>query len=144
GAQDACDWQWFPQACNGMTAGQAVIGNNPLDANVLNSTTLQAGWVSHFVQQFGPAAAGGLKYYILDNEHSLWHSTHRDVWPTGATMVEIRDKMLDYSSKIKAADPTALVVGPEEWGWSGYFYSGSDQQYGSLHGWSSLPDRAAN
>jgi PKD repeat protein len=36
------------------------------------------------------------------------------------------------------------VVGPEEWGWSGYFYSGYDQQYGSLHGWSSLPDRTTN
>ena len=68
GAQDDCDWQWFPQACNGMKGGQPVTGNNPLDANVLNSTTLQAGWVSHFVQRFGPAAAGGLKYYILDNE----------------------------------------------------------------------------
>ena len=37
---------------------------------------------------------------------------------------------------IKAIDPSALVVGPEEWGWSGYFYSGYDQQYGSMHGWS--------
>ena len=42
---------------------------------------------------------------------------------------------------IKAVDPSALVVGPEEWGWSGYFYSGYDQQYGSTHGWSILPDR---
>ena len=56
GAQDDCDWQWFPQACNGMIGGQAVFGNNPLDANVLNSTTLQAAWVSHFVQRFGRAA----------------------------------------------------------------------------------------
>ena len=38
----------------------------------------------------------------------------------------------------------AQVVGPEEWGWSGYFYSGYDQQYGSLHGWSNLPDRVAH
>ena len=35
-----------------------------------------------------------------------------------------------------------LIVGPEEWGWSGYFYSGYDQQYGSLHGWGNYPDRA--
>jgi len=36
------------------------------------------------------------------------------------------------------------VVGPEEWGWSGYFYSGADQQYGAAHGWSVLPDRNAH
>jgi PKD repeat protein len=144
GAQDDCDWQWFPQACNGMRGGQPVTGNNPLDANVLNSTTLQAGWASHFVQRFGPAAAGGLKYYILDNEYSIWHSTHRDVWPTGATMEQVRDSMIVYSGAIKNVDPGALVVGPEEWGWSGYIFSGYDQQYGSRNGWGFLPDRAAH
>ncbi len=46
-----------------------------------------------------------------------------------------------YAGKIKTVDPSALVVGPEEWGWSGYTLSGFDQQYGSLHGWSNLPDR---
>ena len=144
GAQDDCDWQWFPQACNGMKGGQAVIGNNPLDANVLNSTTLQAAWVSHFVQRFGRAADGGLKYYILDNEYSIWHSTHRDVWPTGARMEQVRDAMTAYSGAIKNVDPSALVAGPEEWGWSGYIFSGYDQQYGSLNGWSFVPDRAAH
>jgi PKD repeat protein len=144
GAQDDCDWQWFAQACNGLRGGQPVAGNNPLDANVLNSTTLQGGWISHLVQRFGGAAAGGPRYYILDNEPSLWHSTHRDVWPTGATMEQIRDAMVAYSSAIMAADPSAQVVGPEEWGWSGYFWSGYDQQYGSAHGWGFLPDRAAH
>jgi PKD repeat protein len=142
GPQDDCDWQWFPQACNGMHSGQPITGNNPLDANVANSTALQGGWVSHIVQRFGLAANGGLKYYILDNEHSIWHSTHRDVRPTGATMEEIRDAMINYSAAIKNVDAGALVVGPEEWGWSGYFFSGYDQQYGSQHGWSFLPDRA--
>jgi PKD repeat protein len=144
GVQDDCGWQWFPQACNGMKGGQAVIGNNPLDANVLNSTTLQAAWVSHFVQRFGRAADGGLKYYILDNEYSIWHSTHRDVWPTGARMEQVRDAMTAYSGAIKNVDPSALVAGPEEWGWSGYIFSGYDQQYGSRNGWSFLPDRAAH
>jgi PKD repeat protein len=144
GAQDDCDWQWFPQACNGMKGGQPVTGNNPLDANVLNSTTLQGDWVSHFVQRFGPAASGGLKYYVLDNEHTIWHSTHRDVWPTGATMEQVRDAMATYSGAIKNVDPGALVVGPEEWGWSGYIFSGYDQQYGSQHGWGFLPDRAGH
>jgi hypothetical protein len=59
-------------------------------------------------------------------------------------MTEIRDKMVDYAGKIKAVDPSALIAGPEEWGWSGYFFSGYDQQYGSLHGWSVLPDRQSH
>jgi glycosyl hydrolase family 44 len=50
--------------------------------------------------------------------------------------------MIDYAGRIKAVDPSALVVGPEEWGWSGYLFSGYDQQYGGAHGWGFLPDRA--
>jgi hypothetical protein len=56
-------------------------------------------------------------------------------------MDEILTRIKDYAAQIRATDPKALIVGPEEWGWSGYFFSGYDQQYGSLHGWSVLPDR---
>jgi hypothetical protein len=145
GAQTGNDWQWFPDAGNGVrTSGQNVTGNDPNDANVPSTSTVQQAWVQHLVARWGTNANGGLPYYILDNEPSIWHSTHRDVRPMGATMAEIRDKMLDYAGRIKAVDPSALVVGPEEWGWSGYFYSGYDQQYGAAHGWSSLPDRASH
>ena len=143
GAQTGNDWQWFPDAGNGVrTSGQNVTGNDPNDANVPADSTFQLGWVQHLVSRWGTAAGGGLRYYILDNEPSIWHATHRDVHPTGATMDEIRDKMLDYGAKIKTTDPSALVVGPEEWGWSGYLFSGYDQQYGNQHGWSFLPDRS--
>ncbi|CAN5667055.1 glycoside hydrolase family 44 protein [soil metagenome] len=143
GAQTGNDWQWFPDAGNGIrTSGQYVTGNDPTDANVPSDSPLQQAWVQHLVNRWGTNATGGLRYYILDNEHSLWHSTHRDVQPTGATMDEIKNKILDYAGKIKAVDSTALVVGPEEWGWSGYTFSGYDQQYGNLNGWSYLPDRA--
>jgi len=143
GAQTANDWQWFPDAGNGIrTNGQYVIGNDPNDANSPSSSTFQQGWVNHLVSRWGSNANGGLRYYILDNEPSIWHSTHRDVHPTGATMDEIKNKMIDFAGKIKAVDPSALVVGPEEWGWSGYTLSGYDQQYGGLHGWSFMPDRS--
>jgi len=146
GAQTGADWQWMPDAGNGVLAstGQYVTGNDPNDANVPAGVAFQQTWVQHLVAKWGLAANGGLKFYILDNEHSIWHSTHRDVHPVGATMGEVRQKMIDYSNMIKAVDPGALVVGPEEWGWSGYFYSGYDQQYGAAHGWCCYPDRAAN
>jgi hypothetical protein len=142
GAQTGNDWQWYPDAGNGVRAtGQYVTSNDPNDANVASNSTYQQGWAQHLVGRWGTNANGGLRYYILDNEPSIWHSTHRDVHPTGATMDEIKNKMIDYGGKIKSIDPSALVVGPEEWGWSGYILSGYDQQYGSLHGWNFMPDR---
>jgi hypothetical protein len=142
GAQSGSDSQWFPDAGNGVrSSGQFVTGNDPNDADVPSNSAFQQGWVQHLVGRWGTNAGGGVRYYILDNEPSIWHSTHRDVRPTAPTMDEIRDKVIDFAGKIKAVDPTALVAGPEEWGWSGYFYSGYDQQYGSLHGWGVLPDR---
>jgi hypothetical protein len=142
GPQTGNDWQWFPDAGNGVrTNGQFVTGNDPNDANVPSNSAFQQGWIQHLVNRWGSNASGGLRYYILDNEPSLWHATHRDVRPTGATMEEIRNKTIDFAGRIKAVDPSALVVGPEEWGWSGYLFSGYDQQYGSIHGWGSLPDR---
>jgi Glycoside hydrolase family 44 len=143
GVQAGNDWQWFPDAGNGVrTNGQFVTGNDPNDASAPSNASFQRGWVQHLVGRWGTNANGGLRYYILDNEPSIWHATHRDVHPTGATMDEVRDRMIEYGTMIKSVDPTALVVGPEEWGWSGYLFSGFDQQYGSLHGWGFLPDRS--
>jgi PKD repeat protein len=146
GAQTGNDAQWFPDAGNGVlkSTGQNVTGNDPNDANVANTVGLEQAWAQHLVSTWGAAANGGLKYYILDNEHSIWQSTHRDVHPTGATMDEIRQKMIDYASAIKQVDAGALVVGPEEWGWSGYFYSGYDQQYSAAHNWCCFPDKQAH
>ena len=142
GAQTGNDWQWFPDAGNGvLKSGQYVSGNDPNDANVASNSAYQQQWVQAMVNKWGPATSAAPRYYILDNEHSIWFSTHRDVHPAGATMDEILARIKDYAAQIRATDPNALIVGPEEWGWSGYFFSGYDQQYGSLHGWSVLPDR---
>jgi hypothetical protein len=146
GSQTGNDWQWFADAGNGILSsnGQPVSSNDPNDANVAADGAFQQGWINHIVNRWGSASSGGLRYYILDNEHSIWHSTHRDVHPTGAAMDEIKAKMIDYGGRVKAADPGARVVGPEEWGWSGYFWSGYDQQYYSQHGWGTFPDREAH
>jgi hypothetical protein len=146
GAQTGSDWQWFPDAGNGIAAGGIQIGgNDPLDANVPVDSNFQASWIQHLVARWGTAAGGGVPYYIMDNEPGLWHGTHRDVHPTGAIMDEVRDKILDYAAKVKSVDPSAQVVGPEEWGWGGYILSGFDAQWGDVHGWGGpLPDRVAH
>src|SRR5262245_40228390 len=82
---------------------------------------------------------------MLDNEPSIWHETHRDIHPNGAGMDEVRDKMLAYSGMIKSQDPAAYVMGPEEFGWSGYWLSGIDLKYGGETGnWGNLPDKQAH
>lgn len=144
GAQTGNDWQWFPDAGNGIrTNGQFVTGNDKTDANVPNSVAFQQGWVQHLINRWGNSSSGGLKYYILDNEHSIWFSTHRDVAPTGATMDETFARMRDYAAMIKNRDSNALVVAPEEWGWGGYLYSGYDQWFAPNNNWT-YPDRAAH
>jgi PKD repeat protein len=143
GAQTGNDWQWFPDAGNGIlqSNGQFVSNNNPNDANAPNNSSFQQAWVQAIVNRWGAAGSTNPRYYILDNEYSIWHSTHRDVHPAGATMDEVLSRMQNYAAAVRAADPNAMIVGPEEWGWSGYLFSGYDQQYGSQHGWSFLPDR---
>ena len=145
GAQTAVD-QWFPDAGNGVSSasGQNITNNDPNDAYTRSDATFQRGWVQHFVSAFGNASGGGVRHYALDNEPGIWHSTHRDIHPNGASMDEVFNFTVAYASMIKSVDPAALVLGPEEWGWSGYLYSGRDLQYGAANGWSNLPDRAAH
>ena len=146
GAQADADWQWFPDAGNGVRAsnGRNITGNDPNDAYVPSSVAFQSTWMDHLITRWGNANHGGVKYYILDNEHSIWHETHRDVHPTGATMDEIAQRMLDYGHAIRSRDAGAIIFGPEEYGWTGYLLSGYDQQYGSAHGWQYHPDKDAH
>ena len=146
GPQQARDQQWFPDAGNGIRAdGSLVTGNDPNDAHVPAGPVFQQSWLEHLVSTWGPAARGGVSYYVLDNEPSLWHANHRDVHPKGLGMAELRDLIIDYAERIKRLDSAAQVVAPEEWGWTGYLRSGRDQQWGSGHGWSGpFPDRSAH
>lgn len=146
GRQCGNDPEAFPDAGNGMLAStkQPILGNNPNDANVPADAIFQQDWVRHLVQRWGDSSHDGLRYYILDNEPSIWHTTHRDVHPIGASMEEVRDKIIDYAKRIKVVDPAAQIVAPEEWGWAGYLYSGYDQQYRSQHGGRQSPDRSAH
>ncbi len=145
GPQSGNDWEWYPDAGNGIqTNGTLITWNNPGDANAGTDTNFQKGFVQHLTNRWGTAAGNGVHYYIMDNEPSIWHSTHRDVHPNGVSMREIRDRFFDYASMVKSVDSNAIVVGPEEWGWGGFFYSGYDQQWGSIHGWNNLPDRGTN
>jgi len=148
GPQTASD-PYLPDAGNGVsvTNDTLITWNDPNDAYLQVNTNFQMGYVQHLTNTWGLSTNGGVRYYIMDNEHSLWSSTHQDIHPVGPTMQEIGGKILAYASMVKRLDPQALVAGPEEWGWPGYFYSGYDQQWSSQNGDynpADYPDRATN
>jgi len=133
GAQTATD-PYNSDAGNGVSSatGKNITGNNPTDTGVANSAMIQQSWIQHFVSKFGSASTStGIKYYILDNEPSLWYSTHRDVHPNPAMYQEMYNKIVAYATAIRAADPTAKIVGFEEWSWWAMYFSGFDQANGS-------------
>jgi hypothetical protein len=142
GDQPNHDVDGHADAGNGMAQGGAPItGNDPDDATVPDDPQNEGARVASLVGRFGGADAGGVRYYALDNEPSLWQLIHRDVHPDGAHAQEMADKVLAYSRAVKAADPQAKILAPEEWGWQGYWYSGFDQQYANAHGFDHAPDR---
>src|SRR5579862_3076993 len=144
GAQKQTD-PYLPDAGNGvLTNGQNVTNNDPNDANVPSDADFQGGWVQHMISTFGSANNGGVRYYLMDNESSIWFSVHRDVHPVGPNMEEIRDKIIAMATKIKSLDPNALIVGPEEWGFDGMIYSGYDQQFAPTTNYTQYPDRTAH
>jgi hypothetical protein len=128
--------EYMTDAGNGLKPdGSKITGNDPRDANVQNSAEFQKGWAQHLVKKWGAAKNGGLKYYLMDNEPAIWHESHRDVQPVGVAMRQLVDKTIEYSRALKSIDPDAIVVGPEEWGWSGFLYSGYDSQRAESLGW---------
>ena len=131
----------FP--CN---VGTPITFNDPNDASVPADGAFQQGWMQHVFDTWGPASGGGLKYWGLDNEPSIWHAAYWDVHAAGAGMDETTAKMIDYGGRIRTVDPSAQVLAPEEWGWDGYYYSGMDQQLiqQGVCGGPDCPDRLAH
>lgn len=105
------------------TNGTFVTGNDPADTSIAVGPPFMQAWVQQLVARFGTAAAGGVRFYALDNEPGLWFETHRDVHPDHAGYDELRDLGYQYAAAIKAADQTAQILGPVQDGWTRYFYA---------------------
>ncbi|GGK92823.1 endoglucanase [Sphaerisporangium melleum] len=145
GPQQSTD-QWAPDCGNGVRPdGTLITGNDPHDTSVEIGSEYVTDWMAHLRGRYGDAAGGGVKFYNLDNEPDIWHSTHRDVHPAGASYDEMRDRTYEIAAAVKAADPKARTLGPVGWGWSSLTLSGSDQQRCAIEGcWSNPPDQAAH
>ena len=115
GPQTSVD-PYLTNAGNGIsiTNNTPITWNDPNDANFPTGTAFQQGYVQHLMGLWGASTNGGVGYYLMDNEHSLWFSTHQDIHPAGPTMQEIWTKLLATASMVKSNDPNAFVLGPEE------------------------------
>ena len=99
-------------------------------------------WVQAIIQRYGDKAT----IFGLDNEPCIWHTTHRDVHPIGATYDELWNMTLQYGTKIKeACNYKCQLLGLSNWGWCGYFTSGYDNQKNiNGQGCYTGPDREAH
>ncbi len=116
-----------PDMGNGVLVGGAnVVGNDPLDTSMAVSTNFATRWMDHIATRTGRAGAGGVKYFGLDNEPFLWHSSHRDVHPNRLGAVALWQRTSDYASAMKATDPNIEILGPCDWNICAYYFSAAD------------------
>jgi len=127
-----------PQAGDGYTPdGKPIAPGPPTETSIAAPPELIGTWVRALRER---NKGGPQTSYILDNEPSLWDTTHRDIHPEPLGYDELLDRTLRYATEIRNADPEATIAGPAEWGWMGYQYSGRDRVAGK----SARPDRRAH
>ncbi|MBK7857966.1 MAG: glycosyl hydrolase [Archangiaceae bacterium] len=139
GAQKDADPQ-HPDRGNGEKPdGSPLPSPAPTRTSVAAPPDFVGAWVKS-IRQADEAQGGTVREYILDNEPALWDSTHRDVHPEPVGYDELYERTVKYGAAVRAADPKAVIAGPAEWGWPGYFYSAKDAKAG----FRSKPDRKAH
>ncbi len=127
GTQDAVDGD----AGNGMAGGKKLPPPSPTQTSVASTPEFVSEWIMAIAEEDRKrGGAPSVKMFFLDNEPGLWHDTHRDVHPSTLTYEELLEKTLAYATAVRRASPDALIAGPAEWGWSGYFYSPFDLEAG--------------
>jgi hypothetical protein len=111
---------------NGMSQGGQLLGPDPSRDGVRVGNAFYAAWLKDLTSRYGTAAHGGVAFYELGNEPSLWSSTHRDMHPQPETAAELWRKSKNLATLIKRADPSAQILGLSEWGWPAYFCTAAD------------------
>ncbi|MDY7226002.1 glycoside hydrolase family 44 protein [Hyalangium rubrum] len=116
----------MPEAGNGIASGGRKLPSPmPTQTSVAAPPEFIAEWV-RTIQQKDKTRGRSVHMYFLDNEPMLWNSTHRDVHPEPTTYDELLERTISYGTAVRKADPEAVIAGPTEWGWTGYFRSAAD------------------
>lgn len=114
-------------------SGKELAGKDPTTTSVPAPPEMMKRW-------FETKSLKQVDEFILDNEPGLWNSTHRDVHPEPLGYDELLERTIAYGTAVRAAAPKAIISGPAEWGWSGYFWSAKD----AAAGFRRSPDRRAH
>jgi glycosyl hydrolase family 44 len=120
--------------------GSKIKPGSPSETSIAAPPEMIGRWIKTVRDKDHARGKRSVQMYILDNEPSLWNSTHRDIHPDPLSSDELLDRTIRYATEIRKADPDAVIAGPAEWGWRGYFFSGKDQAVDS----SLRPDRRAH
>jgi hypothetical protein len=138
GAQSGNDCQSGRcDAGNGTKGGGGhVTGNDPHDTSKAVGPDYVVDWKRHIESRTGTAADGGVRFFALDNELTLWPETHRDLHPGKVSYAEIWERTRDYAAALKEQDRDVEIFGPIAWGWCAYHGSSGECAGG--------PDRTAH
>jgi len=120
---------------SGVLLNGQQIANDPNDAYQPSNPAFEQQWVKYLIEKYGPANAGGVRLWSMDNEPEWWYGVHIDIYQQLATYDDMMARNLKWAQAVKEADPSALVTGPIAAGWPGYFYSRLDFQ----NGWNKFP-----
>jgi hypothetical protein len=130
-----------PDAGDGIRPdGVAIRPGSPTLTSVPAPPDMMQKWIEAIREEDKKSQSRSVRLYFLDNEPNLWNSTQRDVHPDPLGYDELLDRSIKYGTAIRTADPQALIAGPAEWGWTGYFYSARD----AFIGVGVRPDRRAH
>ncbi len=110
--------------------GKPIAPGDPSRTSVAAPPDFIARWVSAIREHEAKQQQKSVEVYFLDNEPALWSDTHRDVHPAPLSYDELLDRTLRYGTAVRKAAPDAVIAGPAEWGWPGYFYSAVDAKAG--------------
>jgi hypothetical protein len=125
---------WKKDAGNGVSpSGKNIAPGPQTQTSVAAPPSFIAAWVTAIRASAGDSGKRSVNEYILDNEPMAWSDTHRDLHPEPLGYDEELDRTIQYASAIRAADPQAVIAGPAEWGWTGYFFSAKDTAPPGLH-----------
>ena len=139
GAQEKTD-PWNKDAGNGMsTLGKKLPPGPPTQTSVAAPPEFMKRWAQAIKARETKKGKRSVAQYILDNEPMNWTNKHRDVRTEPLGYDELVDRAIKYGTAIREGDPDAVIAGPAEWGWTGYFYSGKDAPNFTMR-----PDRRAH
>jgi hypothetical protein len=127
---------------NGKSRGGRPLSPRPARDSVAVGGSFYRGWLHDLIRRYGPAGQGGVGFYELGNEPSLWNSTHRDMHPHPETASELWRRSRQVATLIRQVDRHAAILGLSEWGWPAYFCTAADR-FGSgcgANGCTSSPD----